>query len=1258
MMKKGVLLLSFLLSSMLIFAQSQATLQGKVTEAKTGDDAINAYVKLLKGTDVKTTVATDFEGNYSANVDPGTYDLEVSFIGLATQKITGVVLNGGRITKLDVKLDVNSAVLGDVIITAYKNPLVQQDNTTSGGTVTSEQIKNMPTRNVTAIVGLTSGVSTNRDGDINIKGTRKEGTVYMVDGVRVQAAGGLPPAQEIDQLQVITGGVEAQYGDLTGGVVSITTKGPASKITGGIEVETSKFLDAYDNNLVNANLSGPILRRRGADGKKGETILGFRVSGNYINNLDNSPSAVGTAYIKPEKLAELEANPIVGLNSAFVSSAEYLRESDVQRLKYRPYEGNIRYDGTAKLDFRATKQIDMTLTAAYVNSSDQFNPTQSGTNDARKYILLNAQRNPYEDIQRARGNFRFRHRLGGNSSTTADGKPSSALVQNAMYTIQFGYENYQRTRQDQIHKDKFFNYGHIGTFRDSIFRVFDADPDSLAEGKVHIIHMGNRIDFAGYEPGTANPTLANYNKPFEDIGNVNQFPNRNGLFSDTYQDVWSVARNVGRIYNVHLKDNNDWITANVNVSADIVPGGLSKGRHNIQFGLVYEQRTERNYQLQPRDLWLMAEQLSNQHFNGLEDGRILTVGNQTIPKPKNVLYKTTVFDPRIPGGSQEVDVYGNYSTYLPDAKFYKEIRRVVGTDFENYVNTNVLDPSKLSLNLFSARELTSRNGLLNYYGYDYAGKKLGTNVTFDDFFTATETIRLGEIGGVAFFDTIRTLPVAAFNPLYSSIYFQDKFQFKDIIFRLGLRVDRFDANTKVMKDEFSLYEITSAKDFFVNNTATQRPATIGDDFKVYVVDETAKNKAVKAFRKGDQWYDAKGTILNDANLIFNGAVPKPDYADTRVVQNNDYIKEADFKTSTSFTDYKPQVNLMPRLAFSFPISDDANFYANYDVLVSRPTASFRATALDYFYFLDAGRIDETNPIENANLKPERTIYYEVGFQQKLNNSSALKLTAYYKELRDMIQRRSYLYVPIVNTYYSYGNIDFGTVKGFTFGYDLRRTNNIAMNLNYTLQFADATGSDQNSQRGLTTRGNLRTIYPMSFDERHNVQASIDYRFPTGKAYNGPRISGINILENFGVNLLANAISGTPYTSKIQAAKLGGDGTRGDINGARLPWKYNFDLRIDKNFNISKKEDSNLSFNVFLRVQNILNTANVLGVFSHSGAADDDGYLRSSFGRQEIESIQQQGRDLQSFQDAYRWALLDPGNFSLPRRVFLGASFYF
>ncbi len=141
-----LLLFSFCLSAN-ILAQSQATLQGKVTEAKSGDDAINAYIKLSKNGVIKNTVATDFEGNYSVHVDPGTYDVEVSYVGMATQILKGVVLNGGRITKLDVKLESNEYFSENGGCIDYKIPLIQMDNMSSGAIYSGEQIMRSPVRN-------------------------------------------------------------------------------------------------------------------------------------------------------------------------------------------------------------------------------------------------------------------------------------------------------------------------------------------------------------------------------------------------------------------------------------------------------------------------------------------------------------------------------------------------------------------------------------------------------------------------------------------------------------------------------------------------------------------------------------------------------------------------------------------------------------------------------------------------------------------------------------------------------------------------------------------------------------------------------------------------------------------------------------------------------------------------------------------------------------------------------------------------------
>ena len=78
---------------------------------------------------------------------------------------------------------------------------------------------------------------------------------------------------------------------------------------------------------------------------------------------------------------------------------------------------------------------------------------------------------------------------------------------------------------------------------------------------------------------------------------------------------------------------------------------------------------------------------------------------------------------------------------------------------------------------------------------------------------------------------------------------------------------------------------------------------------------------------------------------------------------------------------------MPRISFTFPISDEALFFAHYDILTQRPTDYSQLDLLSYLYIQEIG----TNLINNPNLKPERTVDYEFGFQQKLNNTSFVEI---------------------------------------------------------------------------------------------------------------------------------------------------------------------------------------------------------------------------------------------------------------------------
>ena len=306
-------------------------------------------------------------------------------------------------------------------------------------------------------------------------------------------------------------------------------------------------------------------------------------------------------------------------------------------------------------------------------------------------------------------------------------------------------------------------------------------------------------------------------------------------------------------------------------------------------------------------------------------------------------------------------------------------------------------------------------------------------------------------------------------------------------------------------------------------------------------------------------------------------------------------------------------------------------------------------------------------INNANLKPETTVDYELGFQQVLSPTSSLKISAFYREQRNNVQLIN-VFEAYPATYKTYGNRDFGTVKGMTIAYDLRQTGNIRMTANYTLQFADGTGSDATSMGALINAGlpNLRNIFPYSFDQRHAFAITFDYRYGSGEDYNGPKIGNINLFENTGLNIFTNIYSGNPYSAQTFITDEGignlNAGISGTVNGSRMPWTYRLDMQLDRNITIthkskdakSKDKEKVSNLNIYIRATNLFNQFNILSIYRATGNADDDGYLAAAASQT---SIQNQ-TDEQAFRDYYSMKVNNPFNISVPRTIRLGIKYDF
>ena len=1210
-MVKRILTLIMVFAVAFSYGQTRpGSIKGTVKDKRTGEVIPFATV-IVKDKDVViATGTTDFDGKYNINpVNAGVYNLTCNFIGYADFNLNGVTVYSGKPKVVNFNMTVESTMIQEVTVTAQEE-LIETGKTSE--IVSSEEIKNLPYRNLSQIVGTTAGVfQQDGSGSFNVRGSRSSTNVIFIDGVKVRGDVNLP-RDAILQTEVITGGVPAQYGDVTGGVISTTTKGPAPYYFGSSEVLTSSVFDPYHYNLGALTLGGPIIRNK----KTGQPIVGFLLASEFQYNRDGSPRSLTTWKVNDDKLAELQANPLVPASSGFgvLNAADFLRQEDLSPQNYRENVARTAVRVSGNLKFVTSEKTTLTI-------GGRYNMNQ-GRNGSRFNELMNYANNSESFAQDWSTYVRFQQRFGNPSDS------SNSLIRNAFYTIQMDFTRNERLTQDARHKDNLFAYGHIGTFKTQYRPLYTLGSDTITDpndpnyGKVMdaytlAVFQSANVD---YTPGENNPILANYTSNFYDFVDQNLIFNRarslediragGGLLNgDQPSSVYGLWGNVGANQASYGKTLNDQFRITASSTFDIKD-------HSLIVGVEYEQRFDRSYSVGATGLWTLMRLLQNDAI------RELDLNNPIASYDNNGVFQDTLNYPRL------------FDADKPRT-FDRNLRETLGLDPNgtDWLDIDSYDPSTFSLDMFSANELLNigSSQYIGYYGFDYLGNRLTTRPSLTDFFATDAQGNSPRL-------------IGAFEPIYMAGYIQDQFTYEDLFFNIGVRVDRFDANQPVLADPYVLYPVYSVGDLGATTLAGYDvPEGISDDAVVYV-DDQENPSAIVGYREGTTWYTANGEVeANPKNIADLSGGIKP-------FLKNPGIEDQKLAVTAneSFKDYTPQVTVSPRISFQFPISDEAEFFAHYDIMVQRPDPG--VNRMNPITFLQLENGNNGGLLSNPDLKPQRTTDYEIGFRQKLNDNSALKLSAFYREMRDMMQSFSFTEAYPV-TYIAFGNLDFGTVKGYTVQYDLRRTGNVRLNANYTLQFADGTGSSSTSGANIARSGqpNLRYILPLSYDSRHQVVMNMDYRYGGGPAYNGPVWFGKRVLENAGLNLVVNANSGTPYTRRVLAYGLTDAQTpmTGNINGSRLPWSFRVDATANKVWNFNEGPLSN--FEIYVQMLNVLNTQNVLGVYPYTGSPSDDGYLSSPQGQNAI----QFQASAQSFADLYNISLANPGLFSLPRRIRLG-----
>jgi outer membrane receptor for ferrienterochelin and colicin len=262
---KNMLRIALLLSVAwgVLLAGTTGKIRGKVTEKGSREALVGVNV-VVEGTQLGGT--TSLEGEFIIiNVPPGTYQLRVSMVGYGVVNLRNVRVVVDQTTTVEAVLDAAAVEMQDVIVEAQR-PMVQRDLTATMSSITSEQIKMLPVKNFVEVVQMQAGVIAD-DRQLHIRGGRDYEAAFLIDGMYIKnpVTGSLGTTlnnDAIEELNLLSGTFNAEYGNATSGVINIVTKEGAADYRATLEGRTSEFgakpFSSMRENRVSGSVSGPI----------------------------------------------------------------------------------------------------------------------------------------------------------------------------------------------------------------------------------------------------------------------------------------------------------------------------------------------------------------------------------------------------------------------------------------------------------------------------------------------------------------------------------------------------------------------------------------------------------------------------------------------------------------------------------------------------------------------------------------------------------------------------------------------------------------------------------------------------------------------------------------------------------------------------------------------------------------------------------------------------------------------------------------
>ena len=347
------------------WAGTTGKIAGRVLDAETNEPLAYANV-VVEGTG--SGAATDDHGRFSIlNIVPGIYSVRADYLGYARTTLAEVRVNIDHTTRIVFQLNTDIIELEGGTVVIADREYFQKDLTASQSVVGAKQIETTPATELGDLLELQAGVTTDAGGALHFRGGRSGEVAFLVDGVSFTDpfTGGQAVAVEngyVQELQVISGAFNAEYGQAMSGVVNIVTKEGGSQWSGSISNYFGDYISRHSELFWAIDELSPAAVRN-LQGSLSGPLLGDKLT------LFASGRAVGSdGYLYGREVFNF--HDVADFSDPDPENWRVLATGDSSFVSMNPYR---KYSGQAKLVWRLTPGLKLRYNLLLENSkSDSY----------------------------------------------------------------------------------------------------------------------------------------------------------------------------------------------------------------------------------------------------------------------------------------------------------------------------------------------------------------------------------------------------------------------------------------------------------------------------------------------------------------------------------------------------------------------------------------------------------------------------------------------------------------------------------------------------------------------------------------------------------------------------------------------------------------------------------------------------------------------------------------------------------------------